>query len=73
MSDLEAVYVRSPETSHNGKNISRGKTMCVGPDKLTISKLDNMDLREIMRICPARVSGTRLVSWIRLRGRTCPA
>jgi hypothetical protein len=22
--------------------------MCIGPDKLTISKLDNMELREIM-------------------------
>jgi hypothetical protein len=24
------------------------KTMCLGPDKLTISKLDNIKLREIM-------------------------
>jgi hypothetical protein len=23
--------------------------MCLGPDKLTISKIDNMELREIMR------------------------
>jgi hypothetical protein len=30
------------------KSTLRAKTMCLGPDKLTISKLDNMELREIM-------------------------
>jgi hypothetical protein len=29
------------------KSRSRGKTMRLGPDELTISKLDNMELREI--------------------------
>jgi hypothetical protein len=29
------------------KSRSGGKTMCLGPDKLTVSKLDNMELREI--------------------------
>jgi hypothetical protein len=29
------------------KSRSRAKTMRLGPDKLTISKLDNMELREI--------------------------
>jgi hypothetical protein len=31
------------------KNRLGAKTMCLGPDKLTISKIDNMELREIMR------------------------
>jgi hypothetical protein len=30
------------------KSRSGAKTMRLGPDKLTISKLDNMELREIM-------------------------
>jgi hypothetical protein len=30
------------------KSRSKAKTMRLGPDKLTISKLDNMELREIM-------------------------
>jgi hypothetical protein len=29
------------------KSRSGAKTMCLGPDELTISKLDNMELREI--------------------------
>jgi hypothetical protein len=29
------------------KNRSGAKTICLGPDKLTISKLDNIELREI--------------------------
>jgi hypothetical protein len=29
------------------KNRSRAKMMCLGPDELTISKLDNMELSEI--------------------------
>jgi hypothetical protein len=28
---------------------SRAKTICLGPDKLTISKLDNIELRELTR------------------------
>jgi hypothetical protein len=30
------------------KSRSGAKMMCLGPDKLTISKLDNIELREIM-------------------------
>jgi hypothetical protein len=30
------------------KNISGAKTMCLGLDKLTISKLDNIELKELM-------------------------
>jgi hypothetical protein len=30
------------------KSRSGDKTMCLGPDKLTISKLDNIELRKIM-------------------------
>jgi hypothetical protein len=29
------------------KSRSGAKTICLGPDKLTINKLDNMELREI--------------------------
>jgi hypothetical protein len=29
------------------KNRPGAKTMCLGPDKLTISKVDNIELREI--------------------------
>jgi hypothetical protein len=29
------------------KSRSGAKSMCLGPDKLTISKLDNIELREI--------------------------
>jgi hypothetical protein len=29
------------------KSRSGAKMMCLGPDKLTVSKLDNMELREI--------------------------
>jgi hypothetical protein len=29
------------------KSRSGGKTMCIGPDKLTINKLDNIELREL--------------------------
>jgi hypothetical protein len=32
------------------KSRSGAKTMCLGPDKLTISKLDNIELREIMGV-----------------------
>jgi hypothetical protein len=31
------------------KSRSRVKTMCLGPDKFTINKLDNMKLREITK------------------------
>jgi hypothetical protein len=48
MSGLGAGYVRSLETSRSEKNRSRDKTMRLGPDKLTISNLDNIELREIM-------------------------
>jgi hypothetical protein len=30
------------------KNISGAKTMCLGPDKFIISKLDNIELKELM-------------------------
>jgi hypothetical protein len=30
------------------KSKSRAKMMCLSPDKLTISKLDNIDLRKII-------------------------
>jgi hypothetical protein len=30
------------------KNILGAKTMCLGPDKLTISKLDNIEFKELM-------------------------
>jgi hypothetical protein len=32
------------------KSRSRAKTMCLGPDELTISKLDNIEFREITGI-----------------------
>jgi hypothetical protein len=52
MSDLVCIcsarggggYVRSPETLYNKKV---AKMMRLGSDELTISKLDNMELREI--------------------------
>jgi hypothetical protein len=45
MSGSAAGYVRSSETSCNGK-VDREMHLC--PDKLTISKLDNIEFREIM-------------------------
>jgi hypothetical protein len=50
MSGLGVGYVRSPETLHSRKNRSGVKRMRLDLDKLTISKLDNMELREIMGI-----------------------
>jgi hypothetical protein len=32
------------------KSRSEAKTMCIGPDKLNISKIDNMELRKITKI-----------------------
>jgi hypothetical protein len=48
MSGLRGGYVLSSETSHSEKSRLGAKIMRLGPDKLTISKLDNMELREIM-------------------------
>jgi hypothetical protein len=55
MSGLEARYVWfggqiCPVTRNfvHQKSRSGAKTMCLGSDKLTISKLNNMKLREIM-------------------------
>jgi hypothetical protein len=47
MSGLWARYVRSPETLGSKKSRSATKMICLGPDKLTISRLDNIELREI--------------------------
>jgi hypothetical protein len=54
MSDLRAEYVRfgsriCPVTRKfaQWKSRSEAKTLRLGPDKLTISKLDNIELREI--------------------------
>jgi hypothetical protein len=49
MSSLGAGYVRLLETSRSEKNRSRAKTMRLNPDKLTISNLDNIELREIIK------------------------
>jgi hypothetical protein len=38
------------------KSRSGAKTMCLGPNKLTISKLDNMELREITRIIRSKLN-----------------
>ncbi len=50
-SDMSGLGRICPVTRNFVERISRsgGKTMCLGPDKLTIIKLDNMKLREIMR------------------------
>jgi hypothetical protein len=54
MSELGQICpVWRPDMSSHQKFVQRKsrsgfKTMCLGPDKLTISKLDNMELREIM-------------------------
>jgi hypothetical protein len=47
MSGLRAEYVWSLKF-HVAKSRSRGKTMRLVPDKLTISKLDSIELREII-------------------------
>jgi hypothetical protein len=49
MSRLARIY---PVTRNfaQWKSRSRAKTMRLGPDKLTIDKLDNMELREITGI-----------------------
>jgi hypothetical protein len=38
---------RGSDMSGHQKSRSGAKTMCLGPDELTISELDNMELREI--------------------------
>jgi hypothetical protein len=38
------------------KSKLRAKTMCLGPDKLTVSKLDNRELREITRIARSKLN-----------------
>jgi hypothetical protein len=38
------------------KSRSGAKMMRLGPDELTISKLDNMELREIMRITRSNIN-----------------
>jgi hypothetical protein len=38
------------------KSRSGNKTMCLGPDKLTISKLDNIKLREITGTTPSNLN-----------------
>jgi hypothetical protein len=55
MSDLRTGYVQFgsriyPVTRKfaQWKSRSEAKTLRLGPDKLTISKLDNIELREIM-------------------------
>jgi hypothetical protein len=55
MSGLRAGYVRfegriCPVTRNfmQRKSTSGAKTMRLGPDELTISKVDNMELRKIM-------------------------
>jgi hypothetical protein len=50
MPGLGVGYVWSPETLSIKKVDQEPKTMHLGPDKLTISKLDNIELREIMGI-----------------------
>jgi hypothetical protein len=47
MPNLEDGYVQSPEAFDKGKVDRESKMMRLGPDKLTISKLDNIELREI--------------------------
>jgi hypothetical protein len=47
MSGLRAGYVWSPETLSSKKCRSGAKMMRLSPDNLTISKLDNIELREI--------------------------
>jgi hypothetical protein len=57
MSDLGARYVRSPETSCR-KSRSGAKKMCLGPDKLTVSKLDNMKLRKITETIRSKLNSS---------------
>jgi hypothetical protein len=49
-SDMSGLGRICPVTKNfvQPKSRSGAKTMCVGPDKFTISKLENMELREIM-------------------------
>jgi hypothetical protein len=47
MPSLGDGYVRSAEISCSGKSRSGAKTIHLGHDTLTISKLNNMELREI--------------------------
>jgi hypothetical protein len=47
MSNSGSRYVRSTETSYNKKSRSLAKATSLGPEELTISTLDNMELREI--------------------------
>jgi hypothetical protein len=48
MSELGQIcLVWGLDMSSHQKSRSGAKTMCLGPNKLTISKLDNMELREI--------------------------
>jgi hypothetical protein len=51
-SDMSGLGRICPVTRNFEQRKSRSgdKTMCLGPDKLTISKLDNIELREIMGV-----------------------
>jgi hypothetical protein len=40
------------------KNRSGAKTICLDPDKLTISKLDNIKLREIIGITRSNLNSS---------------
>jgi hypothetical protein len=40
------------------KSRSGAKMMCLGPDKVTISKLDNVELREIMGIIRSNINSS---------------
>jgi hypothetical protein len=48
MSSLGRIYLAQGLDMSNQQKLHAGKMMRLGPDEFTISKLDNIELREIM-------------------------